>query len=43
MKKVIDINGMSKQKVKDLVKYEGYHTNSFYKIWKTKTMRVTVN
>ena len=42
MKKVIDISGMSKTEVETLVKLEGYNPNSFYRIWKTKTMRVTI-
>jgi hypothetical protein len=41
-KTVIDITGMSKEQVKSLVKLEGYNPNSFYRIWKTKTMRVTI-
>jgi len=42
MKKVIGITGMSKEEVKNLVKLEGYNPNSFYRIWKNKTMRVTI-
>jgi len=42
MKKLIDVSGMTKEEVKELVKLEGYHPNSFYRIWKTKSMKVTV-
>ena len=30
---IIDIKGMTKKEVKELVKFEGYHVNSFYKNW----------
>ena len=40
-KTFVDISGMSKEEVENLVKLEGYHKNSFYRIWKTKTMKVT--
>jgi len=42
MKKVIDITGMTKQEVRNLVELEGYHPNSFYRIWKNQVMKVTV-
>ena len=41
MKTIIDIAGMTREEVKNLVKLEGYNPNSFYKIWKNKTMKVT--
>ncbi len=42
MKKIVDITGMTKEEVKGLVKFEGYHPNSFYRIWKNKSMRLTI-
>lgn len=42
MGNTIDITGMSKVDVKKLVATEGYAKGSFYKIWKSGKMRVTV-
>jgi len=43
MTKVIDISGMTKQEVKNLVSLEGYNKNTFYSIWKRGTMKVSVS
>lgn len=43
MKKVIDITGMTRAEVKTLCKAENYTKSTFYKAFKRKTLKVTVN